>query len=167
VCHCPAEQAVAAPVVAVSAADACRDLLRLLAGVFDGRRLRGRDHPAAVVLTLAAAAAVAGMKGYTAIAGWVADVPAAIVADLYLRAGAAPAGRLSRSTIWRVCTDADPTALDTAIGAWLSAELAGGTTGDDLAGGQDRGEASAAARVQLRLDGETVRGAKNADGDRR
>jgi hypothetical protein len=43
-----------------------------------------------VVLTLAAAAVVAGMKGYTAIAGRVRDVPAPVFADLYLRAGACP-----------------------------------------------------------------------------
>ena len=36
------------------------------------------------------AAVVAGMRGYTAITGWVADVPPAILADLYLRSGAAP-----------------------------------------------------------------------------
>lgn len=153
-----AGQAVAAPVVAVPVADACRDLLQLLIGVSDGRCCRGRDHPAAVVLALAAAATVAGMKGYTAIAGWVADVPAAVVADLYLRVGAAPAGRPSRSTIWRVCTDADSAALDTAVGAWLSAQLAAGT-----AAGTDGDHAE--VEVQLRLDGKTVRGAKDADGD--
>jgi hypothetical protein len=36
------------------------------------------------VLALAAAAVVAGMKGYTAIAGWVKDVPPPVLADLYL-----------------------------------------------------------------------------------
>jgi hypothetical protein len=81
-----------------------------------------------VVLALAAAATVAGMTGYTAMAGWVADVPEAVLADLYLRVGALPAGRLSRSTIWRVCTDADPQALDTAIGTWTSSRASGGNT---------------------------------------
>ena len=59
-------------------------LLQLFAGVSDGRAGRGRDHPVAAVLALAAAAVVAGMRGYTAITGWVADVPPAILADLYL-----------------------------------------------------------------------------------
>jgi hypothetical protein len=126
-CVIAAAEQVAAPVVAVRVADACGDLLRLLVGVRDGRCSQGRDHPAAVVLALAAAATVAGMKGYTAIAGWVADVPAAIVRDLYLRVGAAPAGWSSRSTIWRVCTDADPGALDTAIGTWLGDQLVSNT----------------------------------------
>jgi hypothetical protein len=61
-----------------------------------GRVGQGRDHPVAAVLALAAAAVVAGMKGYTAITGWVADVPPAILADLYLRSGAAPARRRRR-----------------------------------------------------------------------
>lgn len=45
-----------------------------------------------VVLALAAAAVVAGMSGYTAITGWVSDVPAAVLADLYIWAGVLPAG---------------------------------------------------------------------------
>src|ERR1039457_1004551 len=57
--------------------------------VSDGRAGQGRDHPVAAVLALAAAAVVAGMRGYTAITGWVAEVPSAILADLYLRSGAA------------------------------------------------------------------------------
>ncbi|MDQ2873372.1 MAG: transposase family protein [Actinomycetota bacterium] len=70
----------------------CCDLLELFAGGPDGRAGRGRDHPVAAVLALAATAVVAGMKGYRAITGWVADVSAAVLADLYLRAGAIPAG---------------------------------------------------------------------------
>ena len=41
----------------------------------DGRCGQGRIHPVAVVLTLCAAAVVAGMSSFSAIAGWVADVP--------------------------------------------------------------------------------------------
>jgi hypothetical protein len=63
------------------------------AGRADGQ---GRDHPVAAVLALAAAAVVAGMKGYTAISGWVADVPPPVLAGLYLRCGAAPARRRRR-----------------------------------------------------------------------
>ena len=86
-----AASAPAGPIVSVPVADACCDLLELFAGVADGRVGPGRDHPVAAVLALAAAAVVAGMKGYTAITGWVADVPPAILADLYLRSGAAAA----------------------------------------------------------------------------
>src|SRR2546422_5629920 len=81
-----AEPGPMVPVVTVPLAQACRDLLELLTGISDGRSDQGRDHPVAAVLALAAAATVAGMKGYTAIAGWVADVPGQVLADLYMRA---------------------------------------------------------------------------------
>ena len=70
--------AVPAPAAAIASLpvpDGRCDLLELLAGVPDGRTGQGRDHPVAAVLALAAAAVVAGMKGDTAISGWVADVP--------------------------------------------------------------------------------------------
>jgi predicted transposase YbfD/YdcC len=154
--------APAEPIVSVRVCDACCDLLELFAGVPDGRAGQGRDHPVAAVLALAAAAVVAGMKGYTAITGWVADVSAAVLADLYLRAGAIPAGPPSKTTIWRVLTDADPEMLDAAVGAWLmkAAGLAAPEAGemhDRLPG---RG-----ALMQVRLDGKAVRGAKDADGN--
>jgi hypothetical protein len=72
----PAVPAPAGPVVSVPVARVCADLLELLRGVSDGRSDQGRDHPVSVVLALAAAAVVAGMSGYTAITGWVSDVPA-------------------------------------------------------------------------------------------
>jgi predicted transposase YbfD/YdcC len=147
----------------VPVADACRDLLELFAGVADGRVGPGRDHPAAAVLALAAAAVVAGMKGYTAITGWVADVPPAILTDLYLRSGAAPAPPPSKTTIWRVLTDADPGALDAAVGTWLM-NLAGFTA--PAAAGLGAGEeAGSRALMQVRLDGKAIRGAKDADGN--
>ena len=105
---------------------------------------------------------VAGMKGYTAITGWVADVSAAVLADLYLRAGAIPAGAPSKTTIWRVLTGADPEMFDAAVGAWLmnaagfAAPVAGGA--DDRAPGRG-------ALMQVRLDGKAIRGAKDADGN--
>ena len=77
------------------------DLLELLAGVPDGRTGQGRDHPVAAVLALAAAAVVAGMKSYTAISGWVADVPPPVLAGLYLRCGAAPAPPPSKTAFRR------------------------------------------------------------------
>ena len=121
-----AASAPAAPIVSVPVSDVCCDLLELFAGVSDGRAGPGRDHPVAAVLALAAAAVVAGMKGYTAITGWVADVPPAILADVYLRSGAAPAPPPSKTTIWRVLTDADAGAFDAAVGTWLMS-LAGFT----------------------------------------
>jgi predicted transposase YbfD/YdcC len=159
---CAAASAPAAPAVSVPVSDVCRDLLELFARVPDGRAGQGRDHPVAAVLALAAAAVVAGMKGYTAITGWVADVPPAILTDLYLRSGAAPAPPPSKTTIWRVLTDADTEAFDMAVGRWLMslaglAAPAAGGTGDCVPGG--------GALMQVRLDGKAIRGAKDAGGN--
>jgi predicted transposase YbfD/YdcC len=113
------------------------------------------------VLALAAAAVVAGMKGYTAITGWVADVPPAILADVYLRSGAAPAPPPSKTTIWRVLTDADAGAFDVAAGTWLMS-LAGLTAPAGRGAGE---EDCRPALMQVRLDGKAIRGAKDADGN--
>ena len=173
-----AESVSAGAVVPGAVADVCDGLLELFGGVSDGRSGQGRDHPVRAVLALSAAAVVAGMRGYTAIAGWVADVPAAVLADLYLRSGAAPAGAPSKSTIWRVLTDADPEAFDAVVGTWLMrrAGLAGppaeeadrteqpgpaATTAD----AEQAGEPGAPGFVQVRLDGKAVRGAKDEQGN--
>ena len=160
---CSAAPAPAGPIVSVPVSAVCCDLLELFAGVSDGRVGQGRDHPVAAVLALAAAAVVAGMKGYTAITGWVADVPPAILADLYLRSGAAPASPPSKTTIWRVLTDADAEAFDVAVGTWLM-NLAGFTTAATAS--RDTGaEDCPPALMQVRLDGKAVRGARDACGN--
>jgi predicted transposase YbfD/YdcC len=141
----------------------CCDLLKLFAGVSDGRVGPGRDHPVAAVLALAAAAVVAGMKGYTAITGWVADVPPAVLADLYLRSSAAPAPPPSKTTIWRVLTDADAEAFDVAVGRWLM-NLAGFSTPATNSSGTGE-EDCPRALMQVRLDGKAVRGARDAAGN--
>jgi predicted transposase YbfD/YdcC len=153
--------APAGPVVSVPVAQACADLLELLGGVSDGRSDQGRDHPVSVVLALAAAAVVAGMRGYTAITGWVSDVPATVLADLYIRAGALPTGPPSKTTIWRVLTDADADAFDAAVGRWLT-----GLAGLTAAPGAD-GCGDSPVLMQVRLDGKTIRGAKDAEGNQR
>jgi predicted transposase YbfD/YdcC len=159
---CAAEAAPVGPIVSVPVSDVCCDLLELFAGVSDGRVGQGRDHPVAAVLALAAAAVVAGMKGYTAITGWVADVPPAILADLYLRSGAAPAPPPSKTTIWRALTDADPEAFDAAVGTWLM-NLAGFTA--PAAGGAGDCVPGGGMLMQVRLDGKAIRGAKDAGGN--
>jgi predicted transposase YbfD/YdcC len=154
--------APAAPIVSLPVPGEGCDLLVLLAGVPDGRAGQGRDHPVAAVLALAAAAVVAGMKGYTAISGWVADVPPPVLAGLYLRCGAAPAPPPSKTTIWRVMTDAGTGELDAAAGTWLMnlAGLAGLAAARPEAGEDDYPP----ALTQVRLDGKAVRGARNPDG---
>jgi len=134
----------------------CHGLLDLLLAVCDGRSDQGRDHPVAVVLALVAAATVAGLKGYTAISGWIADVPTDILDSLYARVEARPGGRPSRSTLWRVCTDTDGDVLDAVIAEWTTAQRTG--TGEQAPTSSD-------TPAQVRLDGKTVRGAVNADGE--
>jgi predicted transposase YbfD/YdcC len=155
---CAAVSAEPSPIVPVPVSDGCRDLLELFAGVPDGRTGQGRDHPVAAVLALAAAAVVAGMKGYAAITGWVAGVPSAVLADLYLRSGAVPGPPPSKTAIWRVLTDAGADALDAAVGTWLMS-LAG------LAAPATAGADDCPALMQVRLDGKAVRGARDADGN--
>jgi predicted transposase YbfD/YdcC len=114
----------------------------------------------AAVLALAAAAVVAGMRGYTAIAGWVKDVPPPVLADLYMRAGASPARPPSKATIWRVVTDADAEVFDATVGRWLRSRQAA-AQGDGAGGGDPAG------LVPVRRDGKTIRGAKDAEGNQR
>jgi predicted transposase YbfD/YdcC len=143
----------------------CDDLLKLFASVSDGRSGQGRDHPVAAVLALAAAAVVAGMKGYTAIAGWVRDVPPAVLAELYLRAGAGPARPPSKATIWRVVTDAGAGAFDATVGRWLVSSLLAGPAAQDRGTRADHDDP--AELMPVRLDGKTVRGARDAEGNQR
>ncbi|MFV2104946.1 transposase family protein, partial [Micromonospora sp. LOL_024] len=140
----------------VSFAPSCHGLLELLLAVSDGRKDQGRDHPVAVVLALVAAATVAGLKGYTAISGWVADVPTEILDGLYARVEARPGGRPSRSTLWRVCTDTDGDVLDAVIAEWTTAHRL--RTGEQACTSSD-------TPAQVRLDGKTVRGAIGSDGE--
>jgi predicted transposase YbfD/YdcC len=148
------------PVALPSGGSAGGDPLELFGLVTNGRPGQGRDHPVAALLSLAAAATVAGMKGYTAIAGWVQDVPPPVLADLYLRAGASPARPPSKTTIWRAVTDADAEVFDAMAGRWLMSCQAA-REGEGAGGGDPPG------LVPVRLDGKTIRGAKDDEGNQR
>jgi predicted transposase YbfD/YdcC len=128
----------------------CPELLQRFSEVSDGRRDQGRVHPVAVVLALCAAAVVAGMRSFTAIAGWVADVPAELLTQLYGQCAQAP----SKATIWRVVTGADAAAVDAVIGAWLARQSAAHESDTDPS-----------ALVAIAVDGKTVRGATDIDGN--
>jgi predicted transposase YbfD/YdcC len=150
------------PVAPAAVTEIGGDLLELFGSVSDGRPGQGRDHPVAAVLALAAAAVVAGMKGYTAISGWVRDV-LPVLADLYPQAGARPARPPPEATIWRVSTDADAEVFDAAVGGWLMRRRpCEPAAGDDVAG-----QVEPAGLMPVRLDGKTERGAKDADGNQR
>jgi predicted transposase YbfD/YdcC len=159
----------------------CLDLLDRFSAVSDGRSDQARAHPVAAVLTLAAAAVVAGMRSLTAIAGWVLDVAPEVRERLYARCGLS-ASVPSRSTLWRVVAGADAAMVDAAVGAWLAAGYAAtaglptgeqrpilGLAADEVGGlvsgqlGGDR-EGAAVGLVALMVDGKTVRGAEDADG---
>lgn len=133
------------------------ELLKRFATVSDGRSDQGRDHPVAVVLTLCAAAVLAGMRSFTAIAGWVADVPAEVLARLYT----APEVIFpSKTTLWRVLTGADPAAVDAAVGAWLAEQAACTTSAPETPTG-----AHAPGLVAVAVDGKTLRGAVDSEGN--
>jgi predicted transposase YbfD/YdcC len=150
VTSCPAAaQDLPAPAVM------CSDLLLRFAGVSDGRCDQGRVHPVAVVLALCAAAVVAGMSSFTAIAGWVTDVPAELLAQLYGRRTEAP----SKATIWRVVTGADAAAVDAVIGAWLAGQAAARQSG------AREPEGNSPELVAIAVDGKTVRGANDTEGN--
>jgi predicted transposase YbfD/YdcC len=133
--------------------------------VSDGRRDQGRVHPVAVVLALCAAAVVAGMASFTAIAGWATDVPAEVLVKLYGRRSDPP----SKATIWRVVTGADAATVDAVIGAWLLAQAAARDTaphdvvaGEVVVPGTDREAPELSA---IMVDGKAVRGATDTEGN--
>jgi predicted transposase YbfD/YdcC len=143
----------------------CADLLQRFARVSDGRRDQGRIHPVAVVLTLCAAAVVAGMASFTAIAGWATDVPAEVLVKLYGRRSDPP----SKATIWRVVTGADAATVDAVIGAWLLAQAAArDTAARDVVAGEvvvPETDREAPELSAIMVDGKAVRGATDTEGN--
>jgi len=132
-------------------------LMTCLAQVPDPRRHRGRRHPLAFVLSLAACAVLAGAKSLAAIAEWAADAPPHVLARLGGpcrepdRGPVAPA----EATVRRVLQRIDGDALDTAVGSWLA--------GRERAAGQAENN-SDRPLPSLAVDGKTVRGARRTDG---
>ena len=143
----------------------CADLLQRFARVSDGRRDQGRIHPVAVVLTLCAAAVVAGMASFTAIAGWATDVPAEVLVKLYGRRCDPP----SKASIWRVVTGADAATVDAVIGAWLLAQAAArDTAARDVVAGEvvvPETDREAPELSAIMVDGKAVRGATDTEGN--
>src|SRR2546429_6569297 len=130
------------------AAAAPQELLEALGQVPDPRDPRGRRYPLVPVLAIAVCAVLAGARSYAAIAEWAADAPPRLRARLGLTRTVP-----DLVTIWRVLTAVDPAALDRALGAWVSAQLAG--------------RRPPGKRVVLAVDGKTVRGARAAAAPRR
>jgi predicted transposase YbfD/YdcC len=165
------------------------DLLGHFAKVRDPRQVRWVDHPVSVVLALCAGAVVAGMRSFTAIAGWVTDTPADLLISIYARRSQGSDGDVavpappSKATIWRVLTEVDAASVDAAIGAWLwergeraepsettepvnTTTTGCATTAITTAASSGSGCGVAPVRpVLLAVDGKTVRGAVDAEGN--
>ncbi|MFB6395912.1 ISAs1 family transposase [Polymorphospora lycopeni] len=96
------------------------------------------------MVTAAVCAVVAGYRSYTAIAEWVADVPASTALAL----GITPDRRPSEATIRRLLQALDPQRLTATIGVWLS----GRSTADTSTG-----------RRAIAIDSKTLRGSRTTD----
>ena len=124
-------------------------LLERLGTLADPRSRHGRLHPLGGLLTIAAAAVLAGARTYTAIGEFARELPQATLARLgmwqrpYSTWYVAP----SETTLRRVLGQVDADELDRVVGGWLAA--------------QQRPVSAAAA---VAVDGKTLRGAVGQDG---
>lgn len=129
---------------AVTVPETAAGLPAALAGLPDPRARRGVRHHLTVVVTAAVYAVLAGYRSYTAIAEWVADVPAATALAL----GIAPDRRPSEAMIRRLLQALDPDLLTAAISGWLTSR----STATPPAG-----------RRAIAVDGKTLRGSRTTD----
>ncbi len=138
------------------------DLVDRFAQIDDPRQARWVEHPLPAVLALCAGAVVAGMRSFTAIASWVSDISVDLLAGLYARCDLALAASRppSKGTIWRVVTDIDPAQADAAIGTWLLHRAS-----RPSASGDNPAEDASPGLRELALDGKTLRGAKDSEGN--
>ena len=112
----------------------------------DPRRRQGRRHGLATVLALATAATLCGMRGYKAISEWVDDLGPKALERFRVRRRNGQYRTPSLSAIRSVLIRVDPAQLDAALRAW-----------HETHGGGDSA---------LAIDGKTLRGAIDADGNR-
>lgn len=125
---------------AVTVPETVAGLRAALTGLPDPRARRGVRHR----LTAAVCAVVAGYRSYTAIAEWIADVPAATVVAL----GIDPDRRPSEAMIRRLLQALDPDLLTAAVSGWLATRAM---------------STSPAQRRAIAVDGKTLRGSRTGD----
>jgi predicted transposase YbfD/YdcC len=103
------------------------------------------------------------MRSFTAIASWVSDISVDLLAGLYARCDLALAASRppSKGTIWRVVTAIDPAQADAAIGTWLLHRASRPSTPS----GDNPAEYASPGLRELALDGKTLRGAKDSEGN--
>jgi predicted transposase YbfD/YdcC len=129
-------------------AEVSADLPTALADVPDPRARRGIRHRLTVVITAAVCAVVAGYRSYTAIAEWIADLPA----DTAMLLGIDPDRRPSETMTRRLLQAIDPDLLAATIGRWLAARNTVRTPAP-----------TPGSRQAIALDGKTMRGSRTRD----
>jgi hypothetical protein len=118
-------------------------LLDLLDQVPDPRKKRGRRHALPGLLAVGIAAVIAGSRSFAAIGQWAADAGPEVLAALGAVRGAA-----EESTFRRAFALISADALDRVLGAWLWTRAV-----------------QVCGRLVIAVDGKTVRGAKNQEGE--
>lgn len=124
-------------------------LVQALTVVPDPRRRRGRRHGLQSVLLLALQAVMAGASSWVAIAQWAATAPQSLGV-----CGPPP----SSATFRRVLAAVDITALEAALTTWVTGRQTRARAQ------QPTGTTAAECRTVLAVDGKTLRGSKDGDG---
>jgi len=125
-------------------------LLGALEKLTDPRAKRGVRHRVAAILTMTAAAALAGCRSFLSVADFVADLPQ----DALARLGARRHPRTGRwvppseATIRRTVQKVDADEADALIGSWLMDQVKAGR----VAAGREAGW------VAIAVDGKTLKG---------
>ena len=131
-------------------------LLAALGQVPEHRKARGIRHDLAAVLAVATAAVLSGADSTTAIAQHARTLTQPALATLGIRRNQRTHTYVAPSyqTLRRAIGSVDAHALDTAICGWLHTQVSTG-----------RLSAGRLTALVIALDGKTVRGAKDADGN--
>ena len=126
-------------------AEQMRSLPAFFHSIDDPRRRQGRRHALATVLALASAATLCGMRGYRAISEWVHDLSPRVLERFGVRRRSGQYRVPSLSAMRSVLIRVDPAQLDAALRAWH--------------------EAHGGGESALAIDGKTLRGAIDAEGN--
>ena len=131
-------------------------LLAVLGQVPEHRQARGIRHDLAALLAVATAAVLSGANSTSAIAQYARTLTQPALATLGVRRNKRTGTYMAPAyqTLRRAIRSVDAHALDTAVTGWLHAQITAGR----LSAGQF-------TALVLALDGKTVRGARDADGN--
>jgi urease gamma subunit len=125
-------------------------LLSVLERLTDPRAKRGIRHKVASILTMVAAATLAGHRSFRSVADWVTDLPQDALARLGARRHPGT-GRWvgpSEATIRRTVKDIDADEADALIGDWMLRQVRAGRLAAE----------KVPAFIGLALDGKTLKG---------